>query len=359
MRGSRLKISVVITSYNYERYIGLAIESVLGQTRPVDEIIVIDDGSTDNSRTVISSYADKIRAIFKDNEGNKVATNRGFQETAGDVILFLDADDLLYARAIEMVENHWLSGAAKIQFDLDVIDEAGRQLNRRFCNFNSDITPQQTNRQFERTGTYVWPVTSGNAYARSFLERILPMMPPVSHDGVLNTIAPIYGAIITIPQALGQYRLHGRNLSRTDSEGRHKRFPDFARQIAFRRGEFDLLRQHAAALGVALPKGNFLDGELVFVNYRLMTMKLGQKYVGMEDDSLAALWYSGMTLALCQQMTLRSKLANIIWLSAILVSPRFLVANLILLRFNRAGIFSSFRNSVSKIFGRVGAGSAG
>src|SRR3569832_2070331 len=64
-----LKISVVITSYNYGQFIGAAIDSVLSQTRRADEIIVIDDGSTDGSRALIETYGNRIRAIFQNNEG--------------------------------------------------------------------------------------------------------------------------------------------------------------------------------------------------------------------------------------------------------------------------------------------------
>jgi len=338
MNQIRLKISIVMTNYNYARYIGFAIDSVLAQTRAADEIIIVDDGSTDRSREIISSYGDKVRQIFKSNEGHKIARNLGFQVSTGDVVLFFDADDVLYARALEMVESHWRTDAAKVQFDLDVIDAEGKKLNRRFCNFRGDLSPLDLKREFGRTGTYMWPVTSGNAYARSFLEKVMPLTPPVSHDGVLNTIAPVYGSVITIGQAQGQYRLHGRNISRTNAAGHHKRFPDFSGRIASRLQEFAVLREHASKFGVHLPVGNYLDNELVFVNYRLMAMKLGQAYEGIAFDTAPKLWHRGVQLALQADTNFRTKLVNLTWFSALLIAPGVLANVLILLRFNRAEV---------------------
>ena len=90
---TRTTISVIITNYNYERYIGSAIDSVIAQTRPADEIIVIDDGSTDRSRERIEAYGDKVRAIFQPNQGIKVISNTGYRISNGSVVLYLDADE--------------------------------------------------------------------------------------------------------------------------------------------------------------------------------------------------------------------------------------------------------------------------
>lgn len=88
-----IKISAVIPAYNAERYIGRAIESVLAQTRPVDEIIVIDDGSTDNTAGVVRAFGDKVKLILKENGGVSIARNAGITAATGNWIAFLDADD--------------------------------------------------------------------------------------------------------------------------------------------------------------------------------------------------------------------------------------------------------------------------
>jgi len=101
----RPTISVIITNYNYARYVGETIESVLRQTRLPDEIIVIDDGSTDNSRQVIEHYQDRIAAVFQANEGMNPVKNSGYARSSGDLVMFLDSDDIIYPTAIEAVER--------------------------------------------------------------------------------------------------------------------------------------------------------------------------------------------------------------------------------------------------------------
>ena len=86
-------ISAVIPAYNAEKYITRAIDSVLNQIRPVDEIIIVDDGSTDNTAEVIKRYGDKVQCIYQENAGVSAARNTGIKAAATDWIAFLDADD--------------------------------------------------------------------------------------------------------------------------------------------------------------------------------------------------------------------------------------------------------------------------
>ena len=88
-----ITISVVIPAYNCERYITRSIDSVLAQTRPVDEIIIVDDGSSDNTGEVVKRYGGKVRYIRQENAGASVARNTGIEAATGDWIAFLDGDD--------------------------------------------------------------------------------------------------------------------------------------------------------------------------------------------------------------------------------------------------------------------------
>ncbi|MDJ0554112.1 MAG: glycosyltransferase family A protein [Microcoleaceae cyanobacterium MO_207.B10] len=87
------RVSVIIPVYNCDRYIGQAIESVLGQTYQSYEIIVIDDGSTDETQLALQPYIEKIRYVYQENQGVSVARNHGIELARGELVAFLDADD--------------------------------------------------------------------------------------------------------------------------------------------------------------------------------------------------------------------------------------------------------------------------
>ena len=93
-------VSVVITTWNQARFLSDAIESVLGQTVPADEIVVIDDGSTDDARGVALRYA-AVRYVRQENLGLSRARNAGLQAARGRFVIFLDADDRLLPEALE------------------------------------------------------------------------------------------------------------------------------------------------------------------------------------------------------------------------------------------------------------------
>jgi len=88
-----LSVSVVIPTYNYGRFISEAIQSVLEQTYPIFEIIVVDDGSTDGTESIVKEFGDRIRYVKQENLGVCAARNTGIEMSSGDLIAFLDADD--------------------------------------------------------------------------------------------------------------------------------------------------------------------------------------------------------------------------------------------------------------------------
>jgi glycosyltransferase involved in cell wall biosynthesis len=111
-----MRISTVITVYNMERYIASAIESVLRQTRPSDEIIVVDDGSTDGTPDVLRGFATQVRVISQQNGGPASAVNAGIAASSGDTLAFLDGDDLW------LPEKLWIQSAAlSSEADLEAV----------------------------------------------------------------------------------------------------------------------------------------------------------------------------------------------------------------------------------------------
>lgn len=94
-------VSVVIPTYNYGRFIVDAIDSVLDQTLLPSEIIVVDDGSTDETAALVGAFGDRVRYIRQDNAGVCAARNRGVNESTSELIAFLDADDTWEATNLE------------------------------------------------------------------------------------------------------------------------------------------------------------------------------------------------------------------------------------------------------------------
>lgn len=89
-----MKISVLINNYNYERFLDECLSSVFTQTRQADEVIVVDDGSTDGSTEKLAAYQQKIRLITQENQGQAAAMATATQHATGDILCYLDSDDL-------------------------------------------------------------------------------------------------------------------------------------------------------------------------------------------------------------------------------------------------------------------------
>ena len=204
-------VSVIIGNYNYGRFISEAIESALNQTYKNFELIVVDDGSTDNSREIIESYGDKLTAIFQENGGQGRAFNAGFAVSKGEIICFLDSDDIYYQDRLEKVVTafnknpNWL----QISHGRTTIDAEGRVVGRDPTFFNQgDVKPLLL-----KWGRYAWAVTSALSYRRSILEKILPFpQEPNTADTYLTATVPFYGEIGQIKEPLMCYRKHGKNM---------------------------------------------------------------------------------------------------------------------------------------------------
>ena len=106
----QLNLSVIIPSYNYAQFIEATVNSVVNQTFKVQEIIVVDDGSTDNTRTIIKTLQDKYAEhnlcyLFQENHGVSAARNYSYKKSCGKYLMFLDADDKLSPKAFEYIHS--------------------------------------------------------------------------------------------------------------------------------------------------------------------------------------------------------------------------------------------------------------
>jgi len=211
-----VRASIVITSYNYARFLQGSIDSALAQTYPNLEVIVVDDGSTDGSRDIIAGYGDRIVPILKPNGGMGSAFNAGYRASRGDVICFLDADDTLLPETMERAVPLFRPNVAKVHWPLWVVDEQGRRTGSTYP--EQPLSEGDLHQRVLRYGDegYVWPVTSGNAWSRDILSRLFPIPEPdyrESAESYLATLAPAFGTVSAIREPLGTYRLHAQSLS--------------------------------------------------------------------------------------------------------------------------------------------------
>src|SRR5207302_2868903 len=172
--GNNPLVSLIVNNYNYANFLGEAIDSALEQTYKDMEVIVVDDGSVDHSREVIATYGNRITPLLKANGGQNSALNAGFTISRGEVIIFLDSDDVLLPTAVEnAVRCLDDPTAAKVHWRLWLIDENSRR-SKEFWPPGS-LTEGYFRDAIIREGPFAANVsspTSGNAWRRSFLQQV-------------------------------------------------------------------------------------------------------------------------------------------------------------------------------------------
>jgi hypothetical protein len=246
-------VSVIITNYNYARFLPRSIDSALSQTHANTEVVVVDDASADHSRDVIRAFGNRIIPVFRErNGGHGAAFNAGFSASHGEIVVFLDADDYLYPGAVARVLAAWVPGLSKVQFRLDLVDAAGRKLDLypapEVLFDSGDVVPRMLT-----FGRYETAVTSGNAFPRGTLEKILPVPEaefPMGAEAYLVTLAPFQGPVLSLDEPLGAYRQHGGNSWRLDRSAPGKQL---RRSLEHDARKYHTLRVKARQVGMRVP----------------------------------------------------------------------------------------------------------
>lgn len=212
-----MKTTCIINNYNYQSYLADAVESVLNQTTKFDEIVIVDDGSTDRSREIIQdkwSSDDRVKIVFKPNGGQMSAFNAGFEACCGELVCFLDSDDIYHPgyleKTVAFYRNHPdcdFAFCGYEKFDLvteTVIPYANRP--------DLGITAIQVN---ERR-TFLGGPTSTLSMKKTLSQKILPYPYPDEWrsraDDVLIFGSSLVGAHkFSNAEVLVRYRVHTEN----------------------------------------------------------------------------------------------------------------------------------------------------
>ena len=213
-----MNVSVLISNYNYGRYLEAAVESVMRQSLAAVEVVIVDDGSLDDSRERIERLAERypgtVIPVFQANAGQAAAINAGFARASGDVICLLDADDLWDPSKLQEVAAVFAGQPtlAMVMHQYRLVDADGNPVAERALHElpNGDLGPLMV----KTGGMWVFGATSSLSLSRAALQQILPI--PAGQwrlcaDGAIAYAATFLGPVRSLERPLGSYRLHGKN----------------------------------------------------------------------------------------------------------------------------------------------------
>lgn len=212
-----MKTSVLINNYNYGKYLDECLTSLLNQTKVPDEIILYDDGSTDNSIEIVSKYP-SVKLISNKNFGQKPGFNQGnainvaFNNSSGDIIFLLDSDDFFHQDKIKMVVEEFNKSQDIVMVQNASFEFSNGVTRRIIDNSQTNLTKEL---YYQKKWTGYYNSTSSLAFSRKYLNLILPLKIDtywrVWPDVRLSRLAPFFGKVVSIPIPLTYYRRHDNN----------------------------------------------------------------------------------------------------------------------------------------------------
>jgi glycosyltransferase involved in cell wall biosynthesis len=226
-------VAAVIPVYNGGAFVAEAIESVLGQTHPVAECIVVDDGSTDPTAEIVARFGGRVRLIRQANSGVATARNRGAAAASARYVAFLDADD---AWAPEKLERQ-LAAAGELErpglvlCDLALFDDVtGAALGRAAMRPGPGTLRDMV--LFE--GVETVSCSSTALLERALFDALGGFDPALSQsaDWDLLARALLAGPVVSVPEPLARYRVHGASMSRNVALLEHDMTRAFAKLFA-------------------------------------------------------------------------------------------------------------------------------
>ena len=333
--GRRLRVSIVVNNHNYETFLREALMSAIAQRDEDVEVVVVDDGSTDSSREVIASFAGQVHPIFQDNLGQKAAFNTGFAAASGDVVMFLDADDRLAPDAASAIASAFRAHpeAGRVVFRLEAVDQAGRPIGALMPPSRVRLPAGDVRHAvLSFPDDLAWPPTSGNAFAKWALARVLPLTvddDPLGADLMLHALVPLLAPVVAVDKVFGAYRVHDRN-------------PHSRRRSASERSR-SLLRvatdSHAAIERLAwnLGYGPVRPRSVTIAAHRLLSLRLGGSGHPIRNDTLRRALGAGVRASWGRDdVAIGRRMLYVAWFAAAATAPRPVVRALARKAFGKA-----------------------
>jgi glycosyltransferase involved in cell wall biosynthesis len=212
-------VTALIDTYNYGHFVEEAIESVLAQDYPSEriEVLVVDDGSTDDTAERVKKYGKRIQYLLKPNGGQGSAFNFGFEKAQGEIIAFLDADDYWLpqklSRVVRSFEEH--PGVGLVYHRRRELNSSTGEFGEGDFSQCSGFLPDNLK---ELLDYRVLP-TSSLVFSREVLARMMPMPDWIrlQADAFLALLVVFLAPVEAISEELCVYRIHGKNLFATDA----------------------------------------------------------------------------------------------------------------------------------------------
>lgn len=324
-------VDVVIDNFDYGRFLGAAIESALAQTHTHTRVTVVDDGSSDDSLVVARAYGDEIRLIAKANGGQASALNTGAGATDGDLVAFLDADDILLpdfaAAAVDAFRAD--PGAVKVVFRAEVIDAAGTATGRvepspHLPLANGDLRAATLANAFD----LVWPPLSAQVFRRSALTQVLPIPEDEFRtlaDWYLTHTTSLVGRVVALERPGARYRLHGANAYLLGPAG--DSLAQIRTSIVHAERTRLQLERLARARGL-IPPGR-VSVSTATAAQRLISLRLDPGRHPLAGDGRTELWLTAIrSIRGRPDLALRPRIAALAWFSLTAIAPRPMVARL-------------------------------
>jgi hypothetical protein len=326
-----MRLSVIIANHNCRDFLGASMASALAVDWPDKEVIVVDDASTDDSKNVIEGFRGRVVAYFRPKSHQLGAHMFGFEQSTGDIVILLDADDLLEPEVMREIAKLWRPGVSKIQYRMNLIDAAGVQLGSAIPQFPIAGDPERLRREYLRTMAYTTPPGSGNAYGRDFVRRAYAMAPSTIRwsDDVLLILAPVLGDVLTIRKPLARYRIHAANSNSLASLDATKLRNQLQQDVEKARLFTTVSRQ----LRLSVPDDP-LGSSLGHLQYRFASCLVDPASHPFPGDTMAGLvWRLVSSATISSQMRARDRAILLVWAIVCILAPRDYRRSLVLWRF--------------------------